>query len=127
MSTDVDSLTIDVYHQAVFCYNPFVYFHHKKVSVTNLDICNMDFKVFKTYLDICNMDVYYCSKNRSLVDGLRELRDEEAIDKEAVWPLLSTRKPLKKQAVRLENTRGEPTTTRVRILKNLIFLPNIGA
>ncbi|CAI9300013.1 unnamed protein product [Lactuca saligna] len=85
MSTNGDSLTIDVYHQAVFCSNPFVYFHHKKASLTNLDVCNMDFKVFKTYLqNLINnrcRDVYYCRKNRSLVDGLRELRDEEAIDK----------------------------------------------
>lgn len=85
MSTDGDSLTIDVYHQAVFCSNTFVYFHPEKVSVTNLDVCNMNFKVLKTYLKklINNRcwDVYYYRKNRSLEDGLRELRDEEAVDK----------------------------------------------
>ncbi|CAI9277217.1 unnamed protein product [Lactuca saligna] len=55
-----DSLNIDVYHK---------------------DVRNMDFKKFKTYLQklINNRcwDMYYCLKNRSLVDGLRELRDED--------------------------------------------------
>ncbi|CAI9303295.1 unnamed protein product [Lactuca saligna] len=46
-----------------------------------LDVRNMDFKKFKTYLQklINNRcrDMYYCLKNRSLVDGLRELRYED--------------------------------------------------
>ncbi|CAH1443781.1 unnamed protein product [Lactuca virosa] len=75
-----DSLNIDVYHKGVFSPNPFVYFHPHKLPVTRLDVRNMDFKEFKTYLQklINNRcrDMYYCLKNRSLVDGLRELRDE---------------------------------------------------
>ncbi|CAI9303485.1 unnamed protein product [Lactuca saligna] len=76
-----DSLNIDVYLKGVFFPNPFIYFHHHKVPVMGLDVRNMDFKEFKTYLQklINNRcrDMYYCLKNRSLVDGLRELRDED--------------------------------------------------
>ncbi|CAI9277712.1 unnamed protein product [Lactuca saligna] len=76
-----DSLNIDVYHKGVFSPNPFVYFYPHKVPVMGLDVCNMDFMEFKTYLQklINNRcrDMYYCLKNQSLVDGLRELRDED--------------------------------------------------
>ncbi|CAH1447258.1 unnamed protein product [Lactuca virosa] len=76
-----DSLNIDVYHKGVFSPNPFVYFHPDKLPVMGLDVRNMDFKEFMTYLQklINNRcrDMYYCLKNRSLVDGLRELRDED--------------------------------------------------
>ncbi|CAI9292586.1 unnamed protein product [Lactuca saligna] len=80
-SVSRDSLNIDVYHKGVFSPNPLVYFHPDKVPVMGLDVRNMDFKKFKTYLQklINNRcrDMYYCLKNRSLVDGLRELRDED--------------------------------------------------
>ncbi|CAI9284859.1 unnamed protein product [Lactuca saligna] len=80
-SVSRDSLNIDVYHQGVFSPNPLVYFHPDKVPVMGLDVRNMDFKKFKTYLQklINNRcrDMYYCLKNRPLVDGLRELRDED--------------------------------------------------
>ncbi|CAI9293751.1 unnamed protein product [Lactuca saligna] len=76
-----DPLNTDVYHKGIFAPNPFVYFHPHKLLVIMLDVRNMDFKEFKTYLQklINNRcrNMYYCLKNRSLVDRLMELRDED--------------------------------------------------
>ncbi|CAI9263488.1 unnamed protein product [Lactuca saligna] len=79
-STD-GALSIDVYHKGVFVPKPFMYFNPDKTFVTEVDLRNMEFKDFIIY--ICNLtkgicrDMYYYLPNRSIVDGLRELRDED--------------------------------------------------
>ncbi|KAL4576182.1 hypothetical protein LXL04_012271 [Taraxacum kok-saghyz] len=75
------SLAIDVYHKGCFVPNPFYYGNPDIESVTGVEVSNMEFKEFMTYLrslirNKCR-DVYYCLQNRALVDGLRELRDED--------------------------------------------------
>ncbi|KAL4581302.1 hypothetical protein LXL04_017513 [Taraxacum kok-saghyz] len=75
------SLAIDVYHTGCFVPKPFYYANPDKESVTGVEVSNMEFKEFMTYLrslirNKCR-DVYYCLQNRALVDGLRELRDED--------------------------------------------------
>jgi len=75
------SLTIDVYYNGVFAPNPFLYFNPDKKSVMGVDLRNMAFKDFIMFLqkliDYRCRDVYYCLPNRSLVDGLRELKDDD--------------------------------------------------
>ncbi|CAI9290960.1 unnamed protein product [Lactuca saligna] len=79
-STD-GALSIDVFHNGVFVPKPLMYFNPDKTSVTEVDLRNMEFKDFIIY--ICNLtkgmchDMYYCLPNRAIVDGLRELRDED--------------------------------------------------
>nr|KAJ0193857.1 hypothetical protein LSAT_V11C800418540 [Lactuca sativa] len=73
-------LTVDVYHGGNFVPKPLVYFNPLKKSVTGVDLKNMGFKEFilqlrKLTKERCT-DVYYCLQNRSVVDGLRELRDD---------------------------------------------------
>ncbi|XP_023758853.1 uncharacterized protein LOC111907317 [Lactuca sativa] len=79
-STD-GALSIDVFHKGVFVPKPLMYFNPDKTSVTEVDLRNMEFKDFKIYIrnltkGMCH-DMYYCLPNRALVDGLRELRDED--------------------------------------------------
>ncbi|CAH1429644.1 unnamed protein product [Lactuca virosa] len=73
-------LTVDVYHGGNFVPKPLVYFNPLKKSVTGVDLKNMGFKEFilqlrKLTKERCT-DVYYCLQNRSVVDGLGELRDD---------------------------------------------------
>ncbi|CAI9271593.1 unnamed protein product [Lactuca saligna] len=79
-STD-GALSIDVFHKGVFVPKPLMYFNPDKTSITEVDLRNLEFKDFKIYIrnltkGMCH-DMYYCLPNRALVDGLRELRDED--------------------------------------------------
>ncbi|CAH1441554.1 unnamed protein product [Lactuca virosa] len=79
-STD-GSLSIDVFHKGVFVPKPLMYFNPDKTSVTEVDLQNMEFKDFIIYIrnltkGMCR-DMYYFLPNRAIVDGLRELRDED--------------------------------------------------